>query len=65
MPVHAYSVSCCSLSQGIFDFSVQVASYAQRIAIPIRGQKAGHPVIRNMHAISALIHEYGIFALFQ
>jgi hypothetical protein len=25
----------------------------------IRGQEAGHPVIRNMHAISALINEDG------
>ena len=57
---HADCVSRCSLVQHIFDFSVQVASYAQCIAIPISGQEAGHPVIRNMHAISALIHEDGI-----
>src|ERR1700678_3486676 len=54
---HPHSVLCCSLSQHIFNFIVQVASYAQRIAIPIRGQDAGHPATRNIHAISALIHE--------
>ena len=56
---HPHSVLRCSLCQHILNFNVQVASYAQRIAIPIKGQEAGHPVIRNMHAISAIIHEDG------
>jgi hypothetical protein len=56
---HPHSVLRCSLSQHIFNSNVQVASYAQRIENPIRGQEAGHPVIRNMHPISALIHEDG------
>ena len=46
------------MTQHIFDLSVQVASYAQRIAIPIRGQEAGHPVIpragRGTHKAAAL-----------
>src|ERR1700691_3065135 len=54
-----HSVSRCSSAQYIFDFSVQVTSHAQRIGILIRCQEAANPVIRNMHAISALIHEDG------
>src|SRR5271155_3597820 len=46
-------------SQNLFDLCVKFPRYFESIAVPIGSKIGGHPVIRDTHAIWALLNEDG------
>src|SRR6266581_4622994 len=46
------------LSKKALDFRIQISSDSKSLGIPLRGQKTGHVVIRQVHAVWPLIHQY-------
>src|SRR6266704_2458269 len=46
------------LSKKVLDFRIQISSDSKSLGIPVRGQKTGHVVIRQMHAVWPFIHQY-------
>src|SRR5262249_19685347 len=45
------------LAKKVVDFRIQVPSDSESVRVSVGGQKTGHPVIRQMHAVRPLIYQ--------